>query len=351
MSARSAVAVDRDGYARVRVRGAIVRVHRRTAVVGSVVAVAVVGLALVALAWGDYPLTIPQVLSALFTDQGFATKIVTEWRLPRVVAAVTFGAALGASGALFQTLTGNPLGSPDIIGFSTGAYTGAIISITVVGSNALSEMAGALAGGLGTAFVVYLLTWRGGVQGFRLIIVGIAVTAALSSLNTYLLLRAQTEVAMAASIWGAGSISLVGWDDVVLVVPPLLLLGVLTLVTVPALRQLELGDDAAHAHGVRTELTRMTVLVVGVALIALVTAVSGPIAFIALAAPQIARRLARGAGIPIGAAACVGAFLLLAADLVAQHLVPGSVPVGVVTVVVGGVYLVALLIHEARKQL
>ena len=101
----------------------------------------------------------------------------------------------------------------------------------------------------------------------------------------------------------------------------------------------------------RIEGTRITVLGAGVALIALVTAVTGPIAFIALAAPQIARRLTRGAGIPVGAAASTGALLLLAADLVAQHLIPGSVPVGVVTVVIGGLYLIALLIQEAHQQL
>ena len=212
-------------------------------------------------------------------------------------------------------------------------------------------MAGALAGGLLTAALVYLLAWRGGIQGFRLIIVGIAVTATLSSLNTYLLLRAQTEVAMAASLWGAGSLALIDWGDVTLVVPALALLGVVTAAMMGPLRQLELGDDAAHAHGVRIEGTRITVLGAGVALIALVTAVTGPIAFIALAAPQIARRLTRGAGIPVGAAASTGALLLLAADLVAQHLIPGSVPVGVVTVVIGGLYLIALLIQEAHQQL
>lgn len=349
MSTRALVAG--DGYARLRIGRTIVRAHRRSLIVGAAITCALIVLALVALAWGDYPLTIPEVVQALVTDQGFASTIVTEWRLPRVIAALAFGAALGASGALFQTLTRNPLGSPDVIGFSAGAYTGAIVTITVVGSGIVSEMVGALAGGLVAALLVYALAWRGGVQGFRLIIVGIAVTAMLTSLNTYLLLRAETEVAMTATLWGAGSLSLVDWGDVALAVPLFALLGVATALILPSLRQLELGDDAAHAHGVRAESTRVVVLVIGVALIALATAITGPIAFIALAAPQVARRLTRGAGIPVGAAALTGALLLLAADLVAQHVVPGSVPVGVVTVVLGGVYLIVLLVQEARKKL
>ncbi|WP_372698368.1 FecCD family ABC transporter permease [Arthrobacter sp. JSM 101049] len=327
------------------------RLARRALVVPGSLAAAVVLLALVALGLGDYPMNPGQVIAALGGNQGFASTIVLEWRLPRVLAAVVFGAALAVSGALFQTLTRNPLGSPDIIGFSTGAYTGAIISITLLGSQLVAEAAGALIGGLATALVVYLLAWRGGVQGFRLIIVGIAMTALLNSVNTYLLLRAQTEVAMAASIWGAGSISLVGWPETAFALVPLAVLGLATVVVVRPLRQLELGDDAARAHGVAAEPARLAILVIGVGLIATVTAIAGPIAFIALAAPQIARRLIRGAGIPLGASALTGALLLLGADQVAQHLVPGAVPVGVVTVVLGGIYLVALLVHEARKHL
>lgn len=341
----------RDGHLAVPVPGGTVRIARRGLLVGVIGTATTSILALLALGIGDYPLSIPEVVSAAVTDQGFSSTIVLDWRLPRVVAAIAFGAALAASGALFQTMTRNPLGSPDIIGFATGAYTGAIISITVLGAGFLSVSAGALAGGLATAFVVYLLAWRGGVQGFRLIIVGIAVTAVLSAVNTYLLLLAQTEVAMAASIWGAGSLSLVDWSDLASALPALAVLGVVTSLLVPSLRQLELGDDAARAHGVRTEVTRLMVLIVGVALTAAVTAVAGPIAFVSLSAPQIARRLTRSPGVPIAAAAVIGAFLLLAADMTAQHLFPSSVPVGVVTVVIGGIYLVALLIQEARKQL
>lgn len=348
---RALVLADRDGYARLTLAGSTLRLRRRTLGVSLVLAALVLVLGLVAMTLGDYPLTIPEAVRALVSDQGFTSTIVREWRLPRVLAAILFGAALGVSGALFQTLTRNALGSPDVIGFSTGAYTGAIISITVIGTNALSEMVGALLGGLATALLVYLLAWRGGVQGFRLIIVGIAVTAVLSSMNTYLLLRAETEVAMAASLWGAGTLSLTSWQDLALALPALLICGLLTAAFAPALRQLELGDDAAHAHGVRTEVTRLAVLVAGVGLIAVVTALTGPIAFVALAAPQVTKRLTGGAGLPLAASAITGALLLLSADLLAQHVLPGGMPVGVVTVVIGGLYLITLLIQEARAQL
>jgi iron complex transport system permease protein len=328
-----------------------IRLPRRQLAVVGVLAVAIVLLAVVALGTGDYPLSVPEVVSAMFaTDGRFETTVVLEWRLPRVLVAIVFGGALALSGAVFQSLTRNPLGSPDIIGFATGSYTGALIVITLVGDSYFSTAGGAIAGGLFSAAAVYLLAYRRGVQGFRLIIVGIAVTAILHAVNTWLLLRAQVEVAMAASIWGAGSISLVSWDQAVPAFVVLAALGLLLLALSGGMRQLELGDDAARAHGMRIEVSRLSLLVVGVALIAVVTASAGPIAFVALAAPQIASRITRSAGLPLVASALTGSLLLLAADFVAQHLLPSAVPVGMVTVVIGGLYLIGLLIGQAGRK-
>jgi iron complex transport system permease protein len=307
-----------------------------------------VGL-VVALGTGEFPLSPPEVARALVVDDGsFAHDLVANWRLPRALAGIVFGAALAASGAVFQTLTRNPLGSPDVIGFGTGAYTGALLATVAFGGAAFGVEAGALVGGLATAGVVYLLAWRRGVQGFRLIIVGIGVTGVLGAVNTYLLLRGKLESALAGAIWGAGSLDLVGWPDLVVVLVVTAVLGAALVVLAPGMRQLELGDDAARAHGLRVEPVRLALVVVGVALTAIVTAVSGPIAFIALAAPQVAARITRGPGIPLVPSALLGAVLLLGADQLAQHTLP-DVPVGVVTVCVGGVYLLWLLVREARR--
>jgi iron complex transport system permease protein len=363
VSVRSAEATDaaepQTALAKARRRASSVRlpligavVPRRQLVAVGVLALAIVVLALAALGTGDYPLSVVEVVRAMFApDGGFDTTIVLEWRLPRVLVALVFGAALALSGAIFQSLTRNPLGSPDIIGFATGSYTGALVVITLVGDSYFSTAGGAIVGGLLSAGAVYLLAYRRGIQGFRLIIVGIAVTAILHAFNTWLLLRAQVEVAMAASIWGAGSISLVGWKQAVPAFGVLAVLAVVVVALSGALRQLELGDDAAKAHGMRVEPARLALLVVGVALIAVVTASAGPVAFVALAAPQIAVRITKSAGLPLVASALTGALLLLAADFVAQHVLPSAVPVGMVTVVIGGLYLIGLLVGQARKKL
>ncbi len=322
----------------------------RGLVVTTVVTVIALALAVVALGLGDLPLSPGEVVQALFaTDGSFTSTVVRDWRLPRVLGALVFGSALAVSGAVFQSLTRNPLGSPDVIGFATGAYTGALVALTVVGAGAVSASAGALVGGLLTAVVVYLLAYRRGMQGFRLIIVGIAVTAMLHAANLFLLLRAQQEVAMAAAIWGAGSLSLLGWPTLIPAIVGLLLCTP-GLLLVPGLRQLELGDDAAAGHGIAVERVRVGLVLFAVALVAIVTASTGPIAFVALAAPQVARRLARSAGIPLVSSAAVGALLMLGADLIAQHVLPVDVPVGIVTVVLGGVYLLTLLVQEARNR-
>jgi iron complex transport system permease protein len=323
--------------------------RRRPVVVAAALTAFSLILGVAALGWGDYPLSPGQVLSALTDPEaGFARIVVLQWRAPRVIAALTCGAALGVAGMIFQTVTANPLGSPDVIGFATGSYTGALLVNLAGGVGAAATTGGALAGGLATAAIVLGLVRRHGTQPFRLIIVGIGVTAMLHSVNLWLLTKLNQEVAVAAAIWAGGSLTLVSWNRLQWAVPLLVALGLAVALLLPWLRQLELGDLLAASHGARPERIRLSVIVLGVALTAAVTAAAGPIAFIALAAPQIARRLSAGAGLPLGGSAATGAALLLAADLLAQFIAQQPLPLSVVTVCLGGVYLIGLLIKESR---
>ncbi|MEL5955257.1 iron chelate uptake ABC transporter family permease subunit [Streptomyces sp. CLV115] len=345
------------GYRHVNLRiGGLVaaRFGIRTLAVNAVLAAVAIGIAVLSLGFGDYPLTPLQVVRAL-TGQGddFHRLIVTEWRLPMAIGAVLFGALLGIGGAIFQSLTRNPLGSPDVIGFDAGSYTGVVITILLLGSHHHWPVAAAaIAGGLLTAGVVYLLAYRQGVQGFRLIIVGIALSAMLGSINSYLITRADINDAMSVGFWGAGSLSRVGWAALVpSLIGGTLILGCVTALA-PALRQLELGDDAALAQGVSVPRARPVLLITGVATTALVTAAAGPIGFVALCAPQLARRLTRTPGVTIASAAFTGAALLTLAHAsslaIAQAYRP--VPVGLITVCLGGLHLIWLLIRETRRN-
>jgi iron complex transport system permease protein len=329
------------------------RVDVRAVAVIAVLLIAGLAISVVALGLGDYEISAPRVLHTLFGEGSRIEELVVmQWRMPRVLLALVLGAALGISGAIFQSVTRNPLGSPDVIGFNTGAYTGALVVLLIIGDRGYYATAGgALVGGIGAALVVYLLAFKRGVQGFRLIIVGIAISAMLSSLNIWLLLKADLDAAISASVWGAGSLSGLGWSQAR---PAMIIAAVLVVpIALAAYRMpmLELGDDAAKALGIRTEPTRLGLILVGVALTALATAAAGPIAFVSLAAPQLARRLTRTAGVALLPAAAMGAVLLAGADIIAQRaFAPTQLPVGVVTASIGGLYLVWLLAREARRQ-
>lgn len=327
------------------------RVTIRSIVVCAALIAVTVAVGVRALMSGELAIPADEVLRYLTGESGDLNRtIVVNWRLPRVVAAAVFGAALAVSGAVFQTLTRNPLGSPDVIGLSTGAYTGALIVLLVLGSGFGGVTIGALLGGVATGLLVYLLSYRSGSRGLRLIIVGIGVSATLTAINQWLILRADIDIAISAAIWGAGTLNEIRWDQavpaIVIVIPVL----VVILLMGPRLRILDLGDDPAAAVGLHLECTRLVLLVLAVALTAAVTAVTGPIAFVALAAPQLARRLIGSASIPLAPSAFMGAALLVTGDLIAGRLfAPIQLPVGVVTVSIGGMYLVWLLFREARS--
>lgn len=339
----------------VRSRGDAIsfRLRRRSIVVAAALLLVVVACSALALSLGNYTVSLPDIVAALLGQSSDAVyTVVVEWRLPRVLGAAVFGAALGISGAVFQSLTRNPLGSPDVIGFNMGSYSGVLIAMLFGASGYLMIAAGALVGGLATALAVYLLAYKGGVQGFRLIVVGIAVGAMLTSVNTWIMVKVDIDFAMRAAVWGAGTLNGVTWEQLG---PALIVMAVLCVAAsfiTPRMRVLELGDETAAAQGLAVERSKLAMIVVGIGFTALVTAAAGPIAFIALAAPQLASRLTRsGTSVDLVTSALVGAALLSVSDIIAQHAIPGlSLPVGAVTVSIGGLYLVWLLARETKRR-
>ncbi|MTD17279.1 iron chelate uptake ABC transporter family permease subunit [Nakamurella sp. YIM 132087] len=327
-------------------------VHVRSLVVFLALLVITVVVAGWAMTLGTIDVPVGTLIQAVFgSGEDGIVRLIQNWRLPRVVIAIVGGASLGIAGAIFQSLTRNPLGSPDIIGFNNGAYSGALIAILVLNTGRTGSTIGALIGGIvAAAIVVGLATRGGGLQGMRLIVVGIAISAVLASLNVYLILRADLETAMAAAAWGMGIFDTITWSQVLPIVIALVVLVPVLCGFARSLRLLELGDDSAAGLGLNANRTRLILIVVGVGFTAAVTAAAGPILFVALAAPQLARRLTGSAGIPLAASAAMGALLLLVSDVAAQQLLaPKQLPVGVITLTLGGAYLIGLLIAQSRK--
>lgn len=313
---------------------------------------AIVVLAVYALCTGSAQITPWEALVTLAGGgDDYTTMVVLEWRAPRILMAVLLGTCLALSGAIFQNLTGNPLGSPDVIGFQTGSYTGALVVMLLLGGGSAATMVGALTGGVATAFLVFFLSSkRGAVRGVRLIIVGIAVSAMLASVNVWILLTATVEDAIMAGLWGAGNLSGVSWPTFATALTGSALFIVAAAALSRPMRIMQIGMPFATALGQNVRLVQVSAIVIGVGLTALATATVGPISFIALAAPQIARRIVRSDGLALGPTAAVGSMLLLLADVVAQRIHPDSpLPVGIVTVSIGGLYFLWLLLREGKK--
>ncbi|MFH8368081.1 FecCD family ABC transporter permease [Streptomyces sp. NPDC018031] len=333
-----------------RTRGLSVRLDPRSLLVGLLLTAVALAMSVVLIGTGDFAIPPADVVRTLFGGGTAAQDfIVNDLRLPRVLVGLLVGAALGLAGAIFQSLTRNPLGSPDVIGFGQGSAAGALTVIVLFQGGTVAVACGAVAGGLLTGLAVYLLAWRRGIHGYRLVLVGIGASAMLSAVNGYLLTKADLLDAARALVWVTGSLDGRDWAQVW----PLLLACAVLLPVIfgnaRALRMLEMGDDSAYALGVPVERTRFVLMLTSVLLTASAAAAAGPLAFVALVAPQIARRLTRAPGPNLLPAALTGAVLLIIADWTAQRAFGADqLPVGVLTGVLGGVYLLWLLATERR---
>ncbi len=330
----------------------------RAAVVTLVGAVLVVLAAAVNIGRGDFPISLAEVLAALAGGGDAAQRfIVLELRLPRTLTGALVGAALGLSGAVAQAVARNPLASPDILGVTAGASAAAVVVI-VLGAGSAGAVAGllgsvglpvaALAGGLVTAALVYALAHRRGVEGYRLVLVGVGVGAVATSITSWLLVVAEVHEAARATVWLTGSLNARGWEHVVPVGLALLVLVPVALLLASTLGVLQFGDDTARGLGLRVDAARGGLILVAVGLAAVATASAGPIAFVALVVPQICQRLVGAARPPLLASAVYGALLTVTADLIARTALGTEIPVGIVTAVLGAPYLVHLLVRRDR---
>lgn len=299
---------------------------------------------------GDISLPLPDVLRALAGAGDPGTRlIVHELRLPRAVAGLLVGIAFGVSGALLQTMTLNPLASPDMMGITQGAGTAVVASIVLGWDFGPGTQFMGLLGALTAAVLVYVLAWKRGTTGYRIVLVGVGVAWICTSATDYLMAHGRQFEAQAALGWLVGNLNGRTWQQIgplaltlAVLLPAALLLG-------RQMRTLQLGDDVARGLGTRVQTVRIAVLVCAVGLVAFGTATAGPVAFVALAAPQIAQRLAGTAFPPPVASGLAGAFVVLVSDLAARKLIPGTeLPVGIVTGALGAPVLLWLLVRANR---
>ena len=322
----------------------------RHVIVGLILLALSLAVAVASLRLGKFPVTTQEVIDAL---QGQGRKIVqvvvVKWKLPRIVLGLVAGLALGVAGALFQTITRNPLGSPDLIGFSTGAQTGILVSVLLLPGSMLSTSLASFIGGAAVGVVTYLVSLRGGFTGLRFILVGIAISSMLVSVNRWLLVRVDDDEGLGALKAITGTLGAARWP---VVAPTCLAIGVtvaLILLFSRHLQVLALGEQVATILGSPTRRASAVLILLGTVLVAVVTMAAGPIGFVALVAPHLARLLTGSPQSPLLVSGLTGSLLMVGADLLSQ-LVLESMPVSVVTNAVGGLYLMVALTVAARGR-
>lgn len=333
------------GYGLVRAGRASFLVHRRSAVAATVLLVLLAAVSVAALCVGERFIGPGEVLRVLLGPE--ESLIVEELRLPRLETGLMVGAAFGVAGALVQTVARNPLASPDVIGISqgAGAVTVAAMTFGLVSYSVIPYVS--IAGGLLAAGLVYVFAWRGGLHATRFVLIGIGFAIALRSLTHLFMTKGDYLVAQQAQIWMTGSLNGRGWDEAAPLRWTLLLMLPAVLWAARAQRTVSLDDDTATALGVRLGRVRLGLVAVGVVLASVATGVAGPVDFVALLAPQIARRVTRTAQIPLLCSALLGALIVVAADVLGRRLfAPTELPVGVLTAAVGAPYLIWLIVRS-----
>ncbi|MFG3527346.1 FecCD family ABC transporter permease [Streptomyces sp. NPDC047917] len=275
--------------------------------------------------------------------------VLERLRGPRLTVAVGTGAALGLSGALFQSVTRNPLGSPDVIGLASGAGAGAAITALLF-PDTVPVALGALIGAVLAMVLVYVSTGTGFRNPARLVIAGIGVAAIGTAITQYVVYAMERDRAAVLSAYVNGSLSARSWEDATTIWLVLLVVAPLTVLLSRRLDIGEMGDDIAAALGSEPRRTKTAAVVLAIVLSAGAVGVAGPIAFIALTSPQVAKRITRVSGPHLALSALTGALLLVLADLCAQQLpLFDNLPVGIYTMAIGGVYLGSLLVREWRR--
>ncbi|MEU1474635.1 iron ABC transporter permease [Streptomyces sp. NPDC005760] len=321
----------------------------RSALYAGVGLVALFALLTLSLTTGQMSMPAPTALRALvgLGDAGDVL-VVQQFRAPRCVAAIVAGAGLGAAGSVLQRLFRNPLASPDVMGVTGGASLGAVSLIAAGASQALIPV-GALGGGLLSALLLGVFAWRSGLAVTRLVLTGLAVQAGLAAAVNLMIVRFPAELAGSALQWTTGSVYGRTWTQVWGAGGAMVLALAVALVLHRRLAVLDLGDDSAGALGLNTSAARLHLLLIAVTLASLAAALAGPVTFVALAVPHIVRFVTGPpTAVSLALASLTGAVLLLASDLVVQHLLPvEGLPVGAVTATLGAPWLLVLMFRQS----
>lgn len=332
--------------------------NKKFAITISILMIMIITTFIVSLNMGSLSISPIDVIKTLF---GFGSKsheiAIFKLRLPRIVIGILVGSALAIAGTILQGVTKNDLADSGILGINSGAALFVVVYIYIMNGNVYDGMSNmtiftmpivALLGAVFGAFLIYILAWKNGINSSRLLLVGIGINVAFTSILTIFQLKFTTQEFNRVMAWTTGSIWGASWKYVLAILPFILIFGLLALYKSRYLDVLNLGDEVATGLGIDVEKERRKLIIYAVILAGVATSVAGSISFLGLVAPHIARKLVGPKHKKlIPTAALVGTLILLVGDTISRNLIaPMEIPVGIVVSVIGVPYFIYLMLSD-----
>ncbi len=313
---------------------------------------------LVSLNLGSFAISPKDVIKTLFGQGQRNYEIaIFKLRLPRIVIGILVGSALAVAGTMLQGVTKNDLADSGILGINSGAALFVVIYIYFMNGNVYDGISNltiftmpivALCGALFGAFLIYMLAWKDGISSSRLLLIGIGINIAFTSILTIFQLKFTTQEFNRVMAWTSGSIWGSSWKYVIAVLPFILLFMILTIYKARYLDVLNLGDEVSTGLGIKVEKERRKLIIYAVILSGVATSVAGSISFLGLVSPHIARKLVGPKHKKlIPTAALIGTLMLLISDTISRNLLaPIEIPVGIVVSIIGVPYFIYLMLSN-----
>ncbi|HBG68339.1 MAG TPA: iron ABC transporter [Kandleria vitulina] len=309
----------------------------------------IAALMYIGLSYGKTIYSFSHIYNVLFHGETEGAFVITTLRLPRVIIGLLAGICFGLAGNIFQKLLRNPLASPDMIGISTGASVAAVFAILILQLSGLIVSLIAIIFGMLISLLIVLLSYHHGYSNNRLILIGIGMRAMLSAMISWMLIRTSEYDVGNALRWLSGSLNTVNINDAFSLLIVTIIACVLIALMNNGLSVMGLGEELPVSLGVNTKTLRISLVIVGLMLVAFATSITGPIASVSFLSGPIAGRILRNGKNNMAATACIGAILVLASDLIAQYGLSSRYPVGVVTGMLGAPYLLYLIFMMNKK--
>lgn len=309
----------------------------------------IAALMYIGLSYGKTIYSFSHIYNVLFHGETEGAFVITTLRLPRVIIGLLAGICFGLAGNIFQKLLRNPLASPDMIGISTGASVVAVFAILILQLSGLIVSLIAIIFGMLISLLIVLLSYHHGYSNNRLILIGIGMRAMLSAMISWMLIRTSEYDVGNALRWLSGSLNTVNMNDAFSLLIVTIIACVLIAIMNNGLSVMGLGEELPVSLGVNTKTLRISLVIVGLMLVAFATSITGPIASVSFLSGPIAGRILRNGKNNMAATACIGAILVLASDLIAQYGLSSRYPVGVVTGMLGAPYLLYLIFMMNKK--